>query len=162
MADYTISPLTEENAREITTWQYDPPYDLYDLGPKDLVGFLNPDYRYHQVLDLDGTLIGYCCFGMDAQVPGGEYRLNEPEVLDIGVGLKPELTGRGMGTIFVRVILDYGQATYNPKVFRATIASFNQRSLKTFQKLGFVSQGSFRRELVDIKFYQLEKSVLEE
>jgi len=160
--EYTISSLTEENAREITTWQYDPPYDLYDLGPEDLVGFLNPDYRYHQVMDLDGTLIGYCCFGMDAQVPGGDYRQNEPVVLDIGVGLNPELTGKGMGTFFVSVILEYGHATYNPEVFRVTIASFNQRSLKTFQKLGFVIQGSFTRELVDIKFYQLEKSVLEE
>ena len=162
MAEYSISPLSEENAREITTWQYDPPYDLYDLGLEDMAGLLNPDYCYHQVMDPKGILVGFCCFGLDAQVPGGDYQQNESVVLDIGVGLRPDLTGQGRGTTFVGDILDYGYATYRPEVFRATIASFNQRSLTTFQMLGFVIQGSFKRELVDMKFYQLERSVSEE
>ena len=51
---------------------------------------------------------------------------------------------------------------FHPARFRVTIADFNQRSLKTFQKLGFRIQGSFIRELVDIHFFQLEKSVKEE
>ena len=159
---YSISPLSEENAREITTWRYDPPYDLYDLDPEHMSGLLKIDYRYHQVIDLKGSLVGFCCFGLDAQVPGGDYHLGEPVVLDIGVGLRPDLTGQGRGTTFVGEILDYGHATYRPKVFRAAIASFNQRSLKTFQNLGFMMQGSFLRELVKIKFYQLERPVKEE
>ena len=161
-AEYTISPLSEDNAREITRWRYDPPYDLYDLAPEHLSGFLNPVYRYHQVVDQKGTLVGYCCFGLDAQVPGGDYQQGEPQILDIGVGLKPQLTGHGRGTIFVGQILEYGQITYHPLDFRATIASFNQRSIKTFQNLGFIIQGSFMRELVNIKFYQLERPVMEE
>jgi len=162
VAVYTISPLSVENAREITTWRYDPPYDLYDLDPEHMSGLLKIDYRYHQVIDLKGSLVGFCCFGLDAQVPGGDYHLGEPVVFDIGVGLRPDLTGQGRGTTFVDEILDYGHATYRPKVFRAAIASFNQRSLKTFQNLGFMMQGSFLRELVKIKFYQLEKPVKEE
>jgi len=125
VSEYTISPLSEDHAREIICWRYDPPYDLYDLEARDLVGFLNPDYRYHQVLDKDGNLVGYCCFGIDAQVPGGDYRKNEPEVLDIGVGLKPSNTGQGKGHNFVRTVLDYAATTYQPITFRATIAGFN-------------------------------------
>ena len=64
-AEYTISPLNEDNAREITTWRYSPPYDLYDLESRHLKGFLNPDYQYHQVLEKHGMLAGYCCFGID-------------------------------------------------------------------------------------------------
>jgi RimJ/RimL family protein N-acetyltransferase len=161
VAEYSITPLSEENARELTTWQYDPPYDLYDLKPEDLTGLLNPDYGYHQVIDQKGILIGYCCFGLDAQVPGGDYQQNGPGVLDIGVGLRPDLTGRGRGITFVGAILDCGYAKYGPEVLRATIASFNQRSLRTFQCLGFEIQGSFIRESVNIQFYQLEKLVKE-
>jgi RimJ/RimL family protein N-acetyltransferase len=161
VSEFFLSPLSEDHARIIITWRYDPPYDLYDLSEKDLAGFLNPDYSYHQVLDSKGDLAGYCCFGLDAQVPGGEYSQNGPEVLDIGVGMKPGLTGRGYGTTFVANILDYGRNTYNPEVFRATIASFNQRSLKTFQNLGFTIKGSFIRELARIEFYQLEKPAKE-
>jgi len=159
---YSISPLYEENARVITTWRYPEPYDLYDLNADDLSGFLNPEYRYHQVLDRNGSLIGYCCFGLDARVPGGKYPQNEPEYLDIGVGMKPSYTGQGRGADFVRAILDYGAEGYQPEMFRVTIASFNQRSLKTFQRLGFKIQSSFEREMIQIQFFQLERPVMEE
>ena len=54
-----------------------------------------------------GDLVGYCCYGLDAQVPGGEYLINMPAVLDIGVGMKPNLTGAGRGHDFVSAILEY-------------------------------------------------------
>ena len=161
-AEYTIFPLTENNAREITSWRYDPPYDLYDLEPRHLEGLLNPDYQYHQVLDAEGNLVGFCCFGIDAQVPGGEYDEKSYEVLDVGVGMRPELTGQGLGEMFVAEILDFGRTTYCPEEFRVTVAGFNKRSLKTFQKLGFMIQGSFIRELVILEFYQLVKPVKEQ
>jgi [ribosomal protein S18]-alanine N-acetyltransferase len=158
---YTISPLTAENAWEITTWSYDPPYDLYDLAPEHLSGLLTPEYRYHQVTDQSGSLVGYCCFGLDAQVPGGDYRQSEPEVLDIGVGLKPSYTGRGYGVGFVRSVLGYAAVIYHPAIFRATVAGFNHRSLRTFQNLGFEIKERFIRELVEIEFFQLERQVKE-
>lgn len=160
MADlYTISLLSEENARKITTWSYDPPFDLYDLAPEHLSGLLNLDFRYHQVLDQNGSLIGYCCFGLDARVPGGNYQLNEPRVLDIGVGMRPDLVGRGLGRYFVSAILDYAYKRYQPECFRVTIADFNQRSQKTFQNLGFKESCYFIRELEDIPFTQFEKEI---
>ena len=159
---YFISPLSEENARKITTWRYDPPFDLYDLGPENISGFINPEYYYHQILNENGNLDGYCCYGLDAQVPGGEYLINMPEILDIGVGMKPNLTGVGRGHKFVSAILEYARERFHPDRFRVTIADFNLRSLKTFQSLGFKIQGSFVREMVDIHFFHLEKSVKEE
>ena len=159
---YFISPLSAENARKITTWRYDPPFDLYDLGPENISGFINPEYYYHQILNENGNLDGYCCYGLDAQVPGGEYLINMPEILDIGVGMKPNLTGAGRGHKFVSAILEYARERFHPDRFRVTIADFNLRSLKTFQSLGFKIQGSFVREMVDIHFFQLEKSVKEE
>ena len=159
---YSIFPLTEENAREITTWRYDPPFDLYDLAPQYLSGFINPEYYYHQILNEKEDLVGYCCYGLDAQVPGGEYLINMPEVLDIGVGMKPILTGAGLGHEFVSAILDYASERFQPSRFRVTVAEFNQRSVRTFQNLGFKIQGSFIRELVNIQFFQLEKPVKEE
>ena len=136
-AHYTISPLNEENAREITTWSYLPPFNLYDPTPEHFSCFLDPDYRYHQVLDQKGNLVGFCCFGLDAQVPGGSYQLTETRVLDIGVGLWSDLVGQGLGLNFVSAVLDYAAKKYQPACFRVTIAYFNQRSQNTFLKLGF-------------------------
>jgi RimJ/RimL family protein N-acetyltransferase len=157
MPDYRIFPLTNDQALKIVTWQYDPPYEIYSLAPEDLNGLLNPDYRYHQVLDEQDSLVGYCCFGLDAQVPGGEYSRGEPEVLDVGVGLAPKLTGQGLGVGFVTAILDYAWKTYLPAIFRVTIADFNGRSLQTFLNLGFEVTGHFIREMGKMPFTQLER-----
>lgn len=154
---YSIIPLTSELAQEIITWSYDPPYDLYDHSQKDLPGLLNPEYHYHAVIGKDGALVGYCCFGLDARVPGGDYQDAEPEVLDIGVGMRPDLRGQGLGKSFVSTIEDYAIKKYSPKKTRATIAAFNQRSLKTFRSCGYQDTFQFTRDLLRIKFIQLEK-----
>lgn len=161
MVDYQILPITREQAERIITWSYQPPYDIYDLKPDDLKGLLNPEYRYHQVMDQAGGLVGYCCYGIDAQVPGGDYSAGEPEVLDVGVGMDPNLTGQGRGAGFLEAVLIYGAAIYEPETYRATIAVFNQRSLRTFQGLGFEIKGRFVRKLANIHFYQLENRIKE-
>lgn len=162
VTEYQINPITREQAEKIITWSYQPPYGVYDLTPEDLKGLLTPEYRYHSVLNQQGELVGYCCYGKDAQVPGGDYSSGEPEVLDVGIGMRPSLTGQGRGAGFVRAVLEYGAVTYRPKVYRATIACFNQRSLRTFQGLGFEIKGRFERELVNIHFFQLEKLIKED
>ena len=161
MADYQILPLSREQAEIIITWSYTPPYGVYDLKLEDLNGLLNPDYRYHHVLDLEGVLIGYCCYGKDAQVPGGDYFCGEPEVLDVGVGLAPDLTGQGLGGKFVEAILAYAWRVYRPDLFRVTVADFNQRSLNTFRKLGFEEKHYFVSEPGQLPFTQLERKAYE-
>jgi len=158
----SISLLSEENAREITTWRYDSPFNLYDIAPQHLSGFINPEYYYHQVLNENGDLIGYCCYGLDAQVPGGEYLINMPEVLDIGVGMKPNLAGAGRGHEFVSAILKYASKRFHPARFRVTVADFNLRSLRTFRKHGFNESHHFIRELAEIPYTQLERELEEE
>jgi ribosomal-protein-alanine N-acetyltransferase len=159
---HSLFPLHLEHAQQILTWRYDPPYDLYDQTEFGLRGLLNPDFRYHIVVDGIEEVVGYCCFGEDARVPGGDYDKGEPEVLDLGVSLRPDLTGRGYGTGFVRAILEFASQEYQPDVFRVTVAVFNQRSLKTFRKLGFQDTGSFTRDMMSLDFIQLEKSAREE
>lgn len=161
MPDYQISPITTDKALQIITWRYDPPYGVYDLKPEDINGLLLPEYRYHQVLDEKGDLVGYCCYGLDAQVPGGEYSRGEPEVLDVGVGMMPRLTGQGLGAGFVEEILAYAWKAYHPEIFRVTVADFNLRSMQTFLNLGFEVTGHFIRERGKMPFTQLERKAYE-
>ncbi len=156
---YIISPITPKDAQEISTWIYDPPYDLYSMSSAFIPGLLRAEYRYHVVRDEEKNLVGYCCFGKDARVPGGDYTSGEPQVLDLGIGLRPDLTGRGFGKDFVEEILTFAHQAFQPSTFRVTIAAFNQRSLKTFQGLGFKETHLFTRDLVKIKFVQLERPV---
>lgn len=70
-------------------------YAIYDAHLDDLPGMLDPENAYVAVLNPDGKLLGFCCFGPDARVPGVEYRADD--VLGLGGGLRPELTGQGLG-----------------------------------------------------------------
>ncbi len=161
MTEYLLFPLQREQAEEIVGWTYDPPYKVYDLTPGDLELLLLEEYRYHQVLDLSGNLVGYCCFGEDARVPGGHYSQSEPEVLDVGVGMRPDLVGKGLGGRFVQAILDHARRAYEPQVLRVTVADFNQRSLRTFHKLGFEPTAWFKREPDGMPFTQMERRIHE-
>ena len=154
---YSIKPITPKNAQEISSWTYDPPYDRYDMSLDHLQGLLNPDYRYHVVFDENQTLVGFCCFGEDARVPGGIYPIIEPNVLDVGVGMHPEWTGQGYGRGYVEFVLDFAFRAFHPESFRVTVAAFNQRSIKTFKSLEFIETHTFVQDIVEIEFIQLER-----
>src|SRR5947209_5664809 len=97
-----IQPTTEADAREILSWQYDAPYDLYnpnsDWGEADVASFADPANGYLSLRDEHGHLIAYICFGAEARVPGGDYTA---DALDVGCGIKPNLTGHGLGPVII-------------------------------------------------------------
>lgn len=135
---FQVSPLLPEDVHQIRTWQYPEPYALYNMTgldeADDLAYFLDPANHFHRVVDGEGRLIGFCSFGEDAQVPGGDYAL---AALDVGVGMRPDQIGRGLGAQFLRAILAHAQTYFVPRYFRATIAHFNVRSRRMFQRQGF-------------------------
>ena len=44
--------------------------------------FIDPQNRYYQIEDERGDFAAFCCFGWDAQVPGGDY---SADALDVGL-----------------------------------------------------------------------------
>ena len=100
---------------------------------------LQPRFAYHSVYDERGDLAGYFCFGEDAQVASGR-RLGLYEVepaLDVGLGMRPDLTGRGLGEEFVHAGLRFAWETYSPPALRLTVATFNQRAIHVCERAGF-------------------------
>jgi len=152
-----IHPLSRQQAEESATWRYDPPYDLYDLQPEHIPLLVDPANRYCAVCDESGQLVGTCCFGAEARVAGGDYLEGEPAVLDVGVSMHPGRVGRGLGTGFVASILEFAQETFAPETLRVTIAEFNRRSQRTFQRLGFAETSRFTRNSDGLVFVQLER-----
>jgi [ribosomal protein S18]-alanine N-acetyltransferase len=83
-------------------------------------------------------LIGYCCFGPEARVPGVD---EEEGTVDVGYGMAPDVVGQGLGHSFVAAILDFALREFSPRRFRLLILSWNQRSLKVAKALGFEQEG---------------------
>lgn len=139
--------MTEPDAIEILSWRYEAPYDFYDPSgdelEKDLATLVEPTNLYLAVRDRGSELIGYYCFGEEAQVAGGDYSGN---ALDIGGSSRPDLLGTGMGEMFIRVATDFGKMFFHPEKYRATVAAFNTRALHMCEKAGFVWEQQFTRE----------------
>ncbi|MBN2086375.1 MAG: GNAT family N-acetyltransferase [Anaerolineales bacterium] len=151
-------PLDEAAAQVIFHWRYDPPYDSYNYRPeekeKEMRYLTDPANRIYGIHGLRGELIGFCSYGKDAQVPGGNY---DADALDIGLGLRPDLTGRGWGPAVIGEVLAFAGRQYRPVRFRVTIASFNSRARKAWGKTGFEEKEEFSREGDGRKFKILVK-----
>jgi RimJ/RimL family protein N-acetyltransferase len=139
MARVQIVPMTMVHAADIATWRYAVPYDCYDMTDSDPAFMANPASGFFALVDETG-LIGFRSFGVDGQVPGGEY---DNSALDTGGGLRPELTGQGRGREAIRTGLEFGRKTFRPQAFRVTIATFNVRAQRVIAALGFRQTGTF-------------------
>jgi RimJ/RimL family protein N-acetyltransferase len=147
MEHLTFRPLDPTDARTILGWHYEGPYAVYNPQPPDCdvaVAILtDPANAYFAARDEAGALVGFCCFGADARVPGGDY--TDPAPLDVGLGLRPDLTGGGHGLPFLQAVLALGRERFSPPCFRLTVAAFNERAQKVYVRAGFRPLMRFRR-----------------
>lgn len=56
------------------------------------------------------------------------------------MGLRPDLTGRGLGKHFVESILDFLKLNYGSVTVRLNVATFNTRAITTYERCGFLKQ----------------------
>lgn len=133
-----IRPVTAEDVRTFSAWRYEPPYDVYAITghpPEETVDyFLGPDVNCHVLDDEASGLIGFITFGQDARVPGGDY---SAPALDIGLAIRPDATGRGHGSRFVRAVTEFATEHFAEDVLRVTIAEWNTRALRVWEHAGF-------------------------
>ena len=125
---WVIHPITADEAHTIADWRYPIPYDVYNVSG-DPSSFLIPDHHYHSVF-LRDELAGFFCLGQDARVPGGSY---DDQALDIGLGMRPDLIGQGLGSAFFGAVL----AFIPPTPLRLTVAAFNERAKRLYERFDF-------------------------
>lgn len=141
----TIRLASAETFAEMATWRYERPYDFYD-GDVDPV--LNPE-RFYEVLDEDGSLVG------------NYYFEEKDDALEVGLGLRPDLTGRGLGLEFLLAGIEFGRRRFGlPRVI-LNVAAFNERAIKVYERAGFRETGRHTRRFDrwgDVEFVDMEQA----
>ena len=132
-------PMTREWAGQIQEWTYGAPYDFYNQPPSE-EGIA--ELMTYQAILVKHELIGFYCIGSPAQVPNSTYPYSS-NFTDIGLGLRPDLTGQGYGKSFVTYIME--RAMERRKPLRLTVASFNERAIHLYETVGFRTITSFER-----------------
>ena len=130
---FTFARLSQQDAEVIAKWHYPEPYSFYDWSADvdDLRELLDPALRgdaYWGVHDEGGELVGHFSF----KPRGG--------ALEIGLGLRPDLTGRGLGDAFLAAGLDFARRRFAPERFTLAVATFNKRAIKVYERAGFARE----------------------
>jgi ribosomal-protein-alanine N-acetyltransferase len=147
-----IDRMTQADAETISRWRYEPPYDFYDADADagDLAELLDAGLRsekYFAARDERGELVGFFAFTTNAGV------------VAVGLGLRPDLTGLGIGLPFLERGLDFARGRFVPSRFRLAVAAFNRRAIIVYERAGFVATRSFPHETngATFQFVEMER-----
>lgn len=134
---YKFSVLTQEQAEDIAfNWHYDGEYSFYDMeaDEEDLEQFLNPEER--------GNATFAVTKGDDLVAFLSVSKVTD-RIFDIGLGMRPDLTGKGNGTRFLRAGINFIQSEFTPEKITLSVATFNQRAINLYRKVGFKDVETF-------------------
>src|SRR5699024_8228748 len=104
--EFIFRPLTEIHALEIANeWKYDGIYSFYDMtaDAEDYEEFIDEDLRnqndHYEAWEND-ELIGFFCV------------IQETPSIEIGLGMRPDICGKGKGKQFVMQIINFIEHNY--------------------------------------------------
>src|SRR3954468_10399058 len=131
--------MSQADAVAIGAWHYPPPYSFYDWSADadDAALLLDAERRKGRLFsarDDNGELAGFF-----------ELRAKSDDVT-IGLGLRPDLTGRGLGREFVEAGLEFTREAFAPARFLLSVAAFNERAIKVYERAGFTITRAFDHE----------------
>jgi RimJ/RimL family protein N-acetyltransferase len=129
--------MTAACADRIAGWTYPGQYAIYSFSHNDETIRELLDGSYFARLDADGEPEGYYCFGASARIPTADEDAYAAEALDVGLGMRPDLCGKGGGAAFLADGLEFARATFGAARFRLTVAAFNVRAIRAYEKAGF-------------------------
>jgi [ribosomal protein S18]-alanine N-acetyltransferase len=148
-----VEAWSEAYARKVATWHYEPPFDFYDIAsdPADAAELRDPAKAEHYRAVL----------GEGARLDAFWYFDRHDDVVEVGIGLRPDLTGRGLGESFLQAQLEYASHEWHPATFRLFVAAWNERAIRLYERLGFgeVARETRHFELVgDHEFVRMERA----
>ena len=134
-----LAPMGQADAVAIAGWHYDPPYSFYDWSADNddqalLLGEHSREGRFFSAFDEDNELVGFF-----------EFQVKDDDVV-VGLGLRPDLTGLGLGGEFVEAGIAFAEERFQPARFHLSVASFNERAIRVYERSGFAPVRIFDHE----------------
>ena len=144
--------LTEEEKRQICSWEYPDEYSIYNLGSYEQLvgkksGFANPDNQhnfygfYHRDL-----LVGYINL------------MERNNKFSVGIAVKPELCSMGYGQQILKIAVEIAHQINKHKPIGLQVRSWNKRAINCYKKAGFEIDGDeyiLNSPLGEGKFYRM-------
>jgi RimJ/RimL family protein N-acetyltransferase len=131
---FQIAKLSQVQAKEVCDdWIYEGDYAIYNVSWADAVAqrwsIADENKRavqFRGVFDERNALIGF-------------FRMTEDDQdeVEIGMGMRPDLCGKGWGKAFVDAATAYTQKRFPQKRLYLEVRIFNQRAIRCYQSAGY-------------------------
>lgn len=144
-----LRPLSDEHLPYLYKWEADPELLYWTEGGEDICRSYPPEMVHRKyggmsqhnlcfAVEVNGEIIGDCWL----------QKMNLPKVkamyaddvdvrrIDMEIGEK-EYWGKGIGTLFVGILIDYAFRTEKVDVLHCFCADYNVRSRRVWEKNGF-------------------------
>ncbi len=155
---FRFSPMTEADAKAILAWRYDGPYtpyngpdsadgEAFDAALSELLDSRSPYFAVRDAEHESEAPLAFFVLGSSCEVGreiGAPYTLRPDGSATVGLGLRPELTGRGLGLSLMHAGLAYARDQWAPTGFRLYVYAWNTRAIRVYERAGFVSVGETR------------------
>jgi ribosomal-protein-alanine N-acetyltransferase len=137
---YRFKSLRWSDAHAIRRWHYDDAYAFYDPDMGTLLPLV--------VLRLPLRAFGVEAFVVtdvtDERIGLFDF-IVRGRAVEIGLAMRPDLTGKGLGLAFVEAGMAFARARYSPRRFTLDVALFNERARRVYERAGFKPVDTFTR-----------------
>jgi RimJ/RimL family protein N-acetyltransferase len=139
-----VTALTEQLCKQICSWQYDAPYDIYNWPSWGQMVAQNLQFadayiretQFAAVVQTENEtseLIGYVQF------------FPMFELTRLGLGMRPDLCSKGLGVRFMQAITNEAKKKNPSNEIDLEVHIWNERAQKTYLKAGFVLVDDYER-----------------
>lgn len=127
---FRIRAFTMADADEVSSWRYEPPYKIYDVEADiSMEDEMRDPARWgvswFAVEDDGGSTVGFL------------ELVDDGNQVEVGLGLRPDLTGRGLGSSFVEAGLAFAKDRWDPESFGLDVFPWNERAIRCYERAGF-------------------------
>jgi len=153
---FRFEKMNQQEAEDIALhWKYSGVYSFYDCtaDADDYSEFMDASRRGDKY---------YACYMAGEMIGFYSVEISHGDTAELGLGLKPEYTGRGMGLRFVCAVLKHILSLHRVRRLALSVALFNQRAIKVYKAAGFTETGTFtqRTNGGEYEFLGMEKACI--
>jgi ribosomal-protein-alanine N-acetyltransferase len=125
-------PMRTSDALAASRWRYPAEYAIYNLGLTPLLF----SALFHSTLRVAGIHPLAVDAPNDRLISVFSLTQREGDV-EIGVGMRPDLMGHGLGLPVMLQGMDYARQRLRVKTFSLDVATFNKRAITVYERAGF-------------------------
>ncbi|EFM10819.1 GCN5-related N-acetyltransferase [Paenibacillus curdlanolyticus YK9] len=134
--------MSREQAQELCRWRYEAPFDLYGWSDWDRMLAESMEFgddairvsQYVAAVDEHGRMIGFAQF----------FPLLG--VTRLGLGLRPDLCGFGLGPAFARSAAEEARKRAPHDEIDLEVLAWNTRAIRAYAKAGFTVTDTYDRQ----------------